>query len=540
MPRRFLPALRGPGPGPGELETKTLAARVRSSARTYSIAGQPYHPVWNVDRAVTEGFQTNPWVFRSVEVICNTALDRQVVLRRGDPVKGKRVTADPTRLLYRLNRRANSFETAKLWRHRMLAQWLLSSKGLFVEVSRNRAGGYAMFTLLDPDLTDPAPSKTNPLAYFQFRKTVDDPGSVYDELPAFDPASDATNSVLWLRSPHPTILHRGTSPMEAAGLSVDLDKHARLYNRNLMQNQGRPDALLSVKGEVGPETVEKLEAKFNHRASQGGTMAIQAEGMTYADLTTNPRDMEWGQVMDRMKAEASMVFGVPESMMGNASGRTFDNADAEYAMFWEHRMAPLLALIDDQLDQLTPHGGDDDLWLRHDTSDVWVLSRHQRAEADRAAQDLGRGAITIDDYRERIGLERLDVPATRVLWVPPGNLAIGDGRPGHENDAADATAAPSQGQPQPADPAEQARLGAQAGAQRAGYIAQTNTAAANLRLVAGQAQSRSIGGGRGALPQLETRELPAGDVERKQLEGEQSRARDRGTAAGAGTGATWR
>ncbi|MBC8094082.1 MAG: phage portal protein, partial [Pseudonocardia sp.] len=418
MASRFLPTFRR-GVGAEEsaappMETKDLADRVRSSSRYYSVPGQPYSPDWNVARAVQEGFQGNPWIFRSVEVICYTALNQQIVLRQGDGVTGTPLAArrDTSRLLYRLNKRANPWETAKLWRYRLLAQWLLSSKGLFVEVARNNSGGYALLHLLDPDLTDPIPSKTSPIGSFQMRTTVGDSGRIYNELPPFDPDSSASNSVLWIRSPHPTIMHRGMSPMEAAGLSIDLDRYARLYNRNYMQSGGRPDGILAIKGIAEWDTIERLEAKFNDTSSQGKTTAIQADAMDYKDLSTAPRDMQWSEVMDRMKREATMVFGVPESMMGDASGRTFDNADAEYAIFWEHRMGPLLALLDDQLDVLTPGGFDDELYLRHDTSDVWVLSRHKRAEQDRAAADLGRGAITIDDYRERIGLERLDVPAT--------------------------------------------------------------------------------------------------------------------------------
>ncbi len=526
MAPRFLPTFRrGTDPGPPDLETKGLAERVRSNSRGYNIPGQPYSSDWNVARAVEEGFQSNPWVFRSVEVICSTALQRQIVLRQGDPITGPAMPArgDDSRLLYRLNRRANPWETAKLWRYRLLAQWLLSSKGVFVEVARNQVGGYALFHLLDPDLTDPVPSKTSPIGSFQMRTTVGDSGRIYNELPPFDPNSAVANSVLWLRSPHPTIMHRGMSPIEAAGLSIDLDRHARLYNRDYMQSGGRPDGILAVKGIAEWDTIERLEAKFNDGSRTGKTTAIQADAIDYEDLSTAPRDMQWSEVMDRMKNEANIAFGVPESMMGNASGRTFDNADAEVAGFWEHRMGPLLALLDDQLDVLTPGGHDDELWLRHDTSDVWVLSRHKRSEQDRAAADLNRGAITIDDYRERIGLERLDVPATRVLWLPPGSLAIGDGQSGHERDAELAAANPTAGTPLPADPGEEAAAGAAQGAEIASYNAQTNANAAGLRLVAGQSQGRSIGGGSGA---FETRKLPVGE-----LEGKQGGARDPGDDA---------
>jgi hypothetical protein len=121
-------------------------------------------------------------------------------------------------------------------------------------------------------------------------------------------------------------------------------------------------------------------------------------------------------------------------VVSDSSGQTFDNADADYAKAWEHCMAPLFGLLDGQLDVLSPGGYDDDTYLSHDTSDVWVLGRHQRAERDRAAADLDRGIRTIDEVREVYGLDPFDVPATRVLWIPAGRLVVADSEAAHDGD----------------------------------------------------------------------------------------------------------
>lgn len=521
MPRRFLPALRG---RPPTVETKALSDRVRSTASRYTVSGQPYEQKWNVDRAVREGFQSNPWVFRAIEVIAYTIIDRKIVLRRGDPDTGDELTVanDPSRLLFCLNRRANPWETAKLWRYRLIAQFLLSSKGVYIEVSRSQAGRIAMLTLLDPDLVDIIPSPVNPISAFRVRVTADT-GAQWNDLPPFDPeSSEQTNSVLWVRSPHPTVLYTGMSPMEAAGLSVDLDRYARLYNRNYLQADGRPGGILSIKGVLDPETAQVLEARFNSATNPGRTTAISADAMSYQDLSSTPRDMQWSDVMDRMKNEAAMVFGVPESLMGDASGRTFDNADAEYATFWEGRIGPLIGMLDDQLDVLTG-GYADDLWLRHDVSDVWVLSRHEREEEDRITADYNAGLVTVDDVRVAKGLDPLDIPASRVLWLPPGKAAAGVGDDADADQKA-AGALPLLGSPAPADPGAEAAAGAERGAAIAGYNAQTNATASRLRLVAGESQDRAVSGGRGT---FEQRDAGHADVESKEAEGEQGRARDR-------------
>jgi HK97 family phage portal protein len=426
----WLPALRGRF----GVENKGLAARVRSSSTMYSVAGQPYQTNATARHAIDTGFMANPWIFRACEVIAHTEIRRRITLRRGDDPHTSpevKMREDPSRVLYCLNRRSNPIETAKMLRYRMVVLWLLSPRGVPLEVTRSRAGRLALLNILDPDLVSPIPSRTSPISAFEVLLNGD-AGAGRDVLPPFDPENtDQTNSILWLRSPHPTLIARGMSAMQPAGLSVELDRYARLYNRDYMQSGGRPGGILGVRGQVTPETVTALQDRFNRDARPGETTAIQADAMFYQDLSTAPRDMQWGEVMDRMKHEAAMTFGVPESLMGDASGSTFDNADAEYAIFLEHRFAPLMELIDDQLDLLTG-GYDDDLWLRHDLSDLWVLKRHRRAEEDRMAEELSRGVITYNEYREFLGLPEIDAPWARVHWIPP-NMAAG-----YETDPGDA------------------------------------------------------------------------------------------------------
>jgi HK97 family phage portal protein len=521
--KRWLPATRAAlGIDRPGMESKGLAQRIRSNSVAYTTTGTPYHQDWDTNRAVREGFQANPWIFRACEVIAYTGLRRKIVLRAGDYETGDKIPMrdDPSGVLRVLNRRANPWESAKMLRYRLYVLWLLSSKGLYLEITRSRAGRIAMITMLDPDLVDLIPSANNPISAFEVR-TTGDTGGRRDPLPPFDPNDpDQVNSVLWLRSPHPTVLTQGMSPMQAAGLSVDLDRYARLFNRDYMQSNGRPGGILGIRGTVDPDTVIKLQDRFNGQARPGQVSAIQADAMFYQDLSSTPRDMQWGEVMDRMKKEASMVFGVPESMMGDASGRTFDNADAEYAIFLEHRFAPLVGMIDDQLDMLA--GDDPELYLAHDLDDVWVLKRHRRAEEDRMAADLDRGAITYNDYREFRGLEPIDAPWAKVHWVTPGKLA---GYAVDPADAAAAASAPMGGQSQPVDPGAAAQAGAAQGAELAGYNAQTNANAANLRLVAGEGQGRSPGGGSGALALTHARTAALEAAPTPELEGKESRAR---------------
>jgi phage portal protein BeeE len=455
--RRFLPALRARFAGAGN-QGGGLDSRVVTGPRGYIVPGQPYAVDWDTDRAVREGYSWNPYVFRCVEFIAANERARRIVLRQDNPNDGPVI--DPAqqdreqkRLLRRLNRRTNEWEIAQIWRHRLTAQFMLSSRGVFVEAVRTRSGGIHSMYLLDPDAVLPVPGRrkknpqdpneigvVTPIESFRVTTAVANGSPRWDWRPPFDPNAtpeDQPSGIVWLRSPHPTMFERGMSPMEAAGLSADLDRYARLYNRRFMLEDGRPGGILAVKGPLDPNYEDVLAARFNGgpNVSNARTTVIEADDMAWTDTSGTPRDTQWADTMDRTKREICVAFGLPESVVSDSSGQTFDNADADYAKAWEHCMLPLFRLLDGQLDVLTPGGYDDETYLSHDVSDVWVLGRHQRADEDRAAADLDRGAISIDEYREVCDRDPMNVPGTRVLWIPSARLAIDDGQPAHDGDA---------------------------------------------------------------------------------------------------------
>lgn len=445
---RFLPALRHVS---SALETKSLSSRVRASVTAVVRPGQPYADNWSTKRAVREGYELNSLVHRCIDAYCEQALKYDYVLREGHRLTGKPVAEadDDTRLTYVLNRQANPWESARVFRWRLYAQRLLSKKGVYIEVLRTRSNAIGALNLIDPDLVEWVPTEDDPIGGCRIRTPSSTDGRAYDYLPRFDSGSDVDEqpaSVLWLRKPHPTVAWWGVSAIQAAGITIDLDRYAKLYNRRFLMNDGRPSGLLSIKGHVSPEVQERLQAQFDGGGvnSPGGTAVVNAEAVSYADTSGSPRDTMWGDTIDRAKADVMGTLGVPQSIAWDASGQTFDNADADYARWLELRVAPFVESIDDQLDALT--GAEDLRWLRHDLSGEWVLNRHQRAEEDRMASDLERGVITIDEYRRFRGLPPLDVPATRVLWVVAnGKMAVA--LDGNTEDATLAASGPMAGTP---------------------------------------------------------------------------------------------
>lgn len=531
--RTLAPRLRrllaGPAPAAPAVQTKGLSGRIRTFIRHYVVPGQPYTVDWSVDRAVREGFEVNPWVFRAVHVTASQIISRRVVLRQDDPVTGEPldVAADPTRLLHVLNVQTNPWEVAKVFRYRLIAQFLLSSRGVFIEVVRSRAGRIAELHLIDPDMVRPVPIKigedadgvdvVDPLGAFEV--TVHDGSGPYNVLPRYNPKApfeQQPKAILWVRSPHPTVMFQGMSPMQAAALSADMDKAARLYNKRFMDGNGKPEYGIAVQGMADEDQIEILEARANGKT--GGALAFQAESASILDFGGSPRDSQWAEGMDRSRKEIAMAFGVPESVLGDASGRTWDNADAEKANWLTDTVLPLTEMLDAQLDLLTGSYSDT-LFLTTDWSGEWILGRRKREEIKKADEDFAAGRITLDEWREIAGKPKFDEPWSRVVYLPGGTVVAGS-----PEDVEAVAGLPGFGTGTPADPGDEARRGATVGTRAGVREAENVNNARSLRLVAAGQRD-------GGAPALQRRDVTAA-IE-SSLEGKQSGAR-------AGAPAGWR
>ena len=153
--------------------------------------------------------------------------------------------------------------------------------------------------------------------------------------------------VVWIRRPHPLDPYLSMTPMESAGIAIEIENLAKLYNRNFLLNDGRPGGLLVLRGEIDEDDKEELRSRFRGNMSRFGTTTVVSadDGVDYVDTSSNPRDAAYIQMRQITKEEILASFGVPESVIGNAAGRTFNNASEEVSVFWNETMSPHLEVL---------------------------------------------------------------------------------------------------------------------------------------------------------------------------------------------------
>lgn len=460
----------------GLFETKAAAPanaipRATGSSRGGIFAGAiPNAQSWDTSQAISRGYERVIWVYRCVDAIASNASGIPIIERAYDDQGGK-IVEDPE-LMRLLNRRANVYETAQQFRYRLVSQALLSRRGVFIEVVRNRAGRPVELHILPPDTTTPITDGNTYVSGYRVQTVTQ---GIVDLEP---------DRVLWIRvKPHPTDVYAQMTPLVAAGLAADTDYLARLYNRNFLANDGRPGMLVAVQGQLGDEDAEELKRRYSGGPSMAGTTSvIEADGIQVQDMGSTPRDVQWQEAVRGSKEDILLAFGTPESVLGNASGRTWDNADAEYEVFWTATMKPLLDAIGAGFDALTPGGMDDDLVVAHDYGTVDVLQRQEKMRQQVAMAEFQAGTMTIDQYLEAIGRQPFSVPGTEVLWVPQGMVPIG--KDDQTTEAAAKLAVV--GTAQPADVQQEAQAGGYMGANMARQQVLNDNMARALRLAGKQ------------------------------------------------------
>ncbi|WP_454315408.1 phage portal protein [Streptomyces phaeoluteigriseus] len=377
---------------------------------------------WDLERVIVEGYERSIWTFKSIEAISKHASTLPVQIGRGGDEREFAEVLEDHPLLRLLNKQANPLETGDVFKKRLSAQLLLSKKGVFIEKTYSRGGVLTRLDLLPPDRVQIIPDDEN-ASYVKHFEFTDYAGHIRELKPKY---------VIWLRDPHPTDPFCGVTPLEAAGLSVDLDVKARTYNISFIDNDGRPGGIVGIDLDgVDSNEVDRIQKRLAPGAHNAGQLTLVGTGpggVTYVDTSARPREMAYETLSSTAKNEILSAFGVPESIVGNASERTYANADREEYNFWAHTELPHLNLVASAFD---PDLSDD--WvIRFDTSRIQALEFPRREARKESREEFDKGLITIDEYRVAAGRKPFDTPQSRALWISPQKAPV----PANDQDAA--------------------------------------------------------------------------------------------------------
>jgi len=381
-------------------------------ANNPNYAGRAYRDPWDIERAYREGMAKVVWVSRCIDAIAGNQARLPIILRKDNDPEGQIVTkskAKNSTILDILNTKSNIGENSFAFRYRLSSQLLMSTRGAFIEKVRGRDGRLIGLNLLPPQHTAPIPDPRNFVAGYEVL------------MPNGDKIIMKPDDVVWVRRPHPLDPYLSMTPMESAGVAIEIENLAKLYNRNYLLNDGRPGGLLVLKGDIDEDDKAELSNRFRGNLGRvGGTTVIASEdGVDYVDTSSNPRDAAYIQMRQITKEEILASFGVPESVIGNAAGRTFSNAAEEIRVFWIETMMPHLEPLARALDEL-----DDEHYIDFDTSEVPILVIYKQEREQFLLNELQQGLISPNEYRSATGKKKVKGDLADSLLMNPNLTPI--------------------------------------------------------------------------------------------------------------------
>ena len=390
------------------LQTKSILNAGAPVAFNSAAAGKPYKDSWDIERAYREGLQKVTWVFRCIDAIAGNQARLPMVLREDNSPTGK-ITGKNHALMDILNSKSNMGENSFIFRYRLSSQLLMSTRGVFIEKVRGRDGAINALHLLPPQHTAPIPDAKTFVSGYE----VDMRNGTKIILKPDD--------VIWIRRPHPLDPYLSITPMESAGIAIEIENLAKQYNRNYLINDGRPGGLLVVRGEMDDDDKDELRNRFRGNIGRAGatTVISSDDGVDFVDTSASPRDAAYMQMRQITKEEILASFGVPESVIGNAAGRTFSNASEELRVFWMETMLPHLEPLARGLDDL-----DEKFYIDFDTSEVPILIVAKQERARYLMDEFQQGLISVNEYRDGTGKKKVDSELADSLLQNPNQTPI--------------------------------------------------------------------------------------------------------------------
>jgi hypothetical protein len=209
--------------------------------------------------------------------------------------------------------------------------------------------------------------------------------------------------------------------MEAAGVAIELESLAKIYNRNFLINDGRPGGLLVIRSEIDEQDKDELRSRFQGNIGRAGSVGVISsdDGADFVDTAASPRDAAYVQMRNITKEEILAAFGVPESIIGNSANRTFSNAMEEGKVFWMETMSPHLDLIARSFDAIDP-----DNFIDFDITNVPVLVLASQEREKHNLTEFQLGLISVNEYREAAGRKKVESDIADSLLSNPNQTPI--------------------------------------------------------------------------------------------------------------------
>ena len=200
----------------------------------------------------------------------------------------------------------------------------------------------------------------------------------------------------------------GLGPLQTLASEVGADNEATRFVGSMLANYGTPGVLIQTKTPIRDKDTATM-IKNNFAREFGGNRRGMA-GLIDADTTVtqlgfNLKDLEFPQVRSIAESRIAAAFGVPAILAGLKTGleagiRATIEEQREY--FAETTLANYWVRLSTSFSRDVAAEFGDGIVCEFDLTKVKALAKQGRYELEKVAEGFKDGAVTVDEYREKV------------------------------------------------------------------------------------------------------------------------------------------
>jgi uncharacterized protein with gpF-like domain len=379
-------------------------------------------PEWNAEQAIRWGYLSNLVLYRASTVVAE-ALSGCAFRAGSDPDRPTQFSSS-ARLAQLLGPTpggpAPKISARMLWAHATV-QYLVTGRFGW-EIETTPQGQVAALWPLVARYLEPIPTETGArsIEYFQ--------GFFYGTGGSATRKRLPVDRVFYVWKPGQNDWREPESAVQAARLDVSTAVMQGRYDYAFLNNGAVPAHIVTHLEFATQEDKDAFRQQFQaeHLGPDraGKTMFMEAEAGENGELQKaidiqvvglSQRDQQAAERLKEALRNIALAVGVPWSLL-DASGRTYDNASAEWVNFWTVTMMPLMATLQDHVNmELAPRLGNEVGWF--DLSKVEALKPKRKFLPISPDRAVNAGLAAIDEWREDVGLNPL--PNGDGMWKKP-------------------------------------------------------------------------------------------------------------------------
>jgi len=236
------------------------------------------------------------------------------------------------------------------------------------------------------------------------------------------------SEVIHFKYPSPFNLFYGTGPYLAAAGSMAMNNAIIDWGNNYFLNNAEPSGVLMVEGGMTDEQYQRFRDAWNrkHRGTKNaGKMAILENGMKYERVGTTAKDAKVETISRENRDQILAIFGVPASKLGLVEDVNRANADTNDYTFQKETILPKLKLIEEKINEKFIPIYDRGLLAKFDNP----VPEDFESKLKERQINIASGFSSIDEEREKEGLDPYNLPETKVPLIPFSLNPAGEEKP---------------------------------------------------------------------------------------------------------------